>query len=497
MSDPAYLATHVPAFLAGVGPLPFATPYVKPPFVISPSQWWTLAALCPVNLTITDPQGRRLGFDPATGGTFQEIPNAFYAAPGSPDGQFLVLSDPVPGTYEVTASGFDTDSFSLFLSQVTRTGAFRRWTTGGRTEPGQVDHFTIEIDTTLPAVQHPPVASAGPDLVAKAGPDCVAAVTLDGTGSRDEDGEDLTYIWTGPFGATAGSRVTVSLPLGVHTITLLVQDGQHSSTDTVTVTVRDGTPPVIHKIEAEPDVIAAHEHDLRQVTVEVDATDTCGSPSCRITGVTADETIDGSDWKITGPLTVKLRAERSSHGDGRTYRIAVECRDSSGNSATRTVNVFVPPAGRLEGEGRLEAGGKRYDYELDVREDSDGRDRGELELQIRSLARKDHDDDDDHDGDDDDHGDEQRFEATEFHDITFRDDPSRDPGKPRVIVDTVDMSGKGKWNGHAGYRFEARATDAGEPGPGRDRFRITIWNGQGKVVAKVDGVITNGNNESR
>ncbi len=509
MYNPAYQGTHVPRILAGLAPLPFTTPYAQPPFLINPAQWWSLAALCPVNLTITDPQGRRLGFDPATGGTFQEIPNAFYAAPNSPDGQFLVLSDPLPGTYQVTATGFDSDSFSLMLSQITRAGAFRRWTTGGNTVPGQSDTFTVQIDTTLPAAQHAPVANAGPDQTVNAGPDCKASVTLDASLSHDEDGEDLTYIWTGPFGATAGSRVTVNLPVGVHNITLLVQDGQHTDArDTLTVTVVDHNPPVIRKIEAEPDVIPAHEHAMREVEVEVDAGGGCGgSVTCRITGVTADEEISSSDWKITGPLTVKLRAERDPRGDGRTYRINVECRDAAGNTASKMLKVFVPPPGRMNGEGRLETGHKRFDYDLDVREDADGDDRGELEVRIRKLDDDDHHgdhDDDDHGdddhGDDDDHDDdhcEGRLEATTFDDISFRDDGDIDPGQPKAIVDTVSMSGRGKWNGHSGYTFEAGATDAGEPGPGRDRFRITIKDSHGKVVAKVDGKIVKGNNQAR
>jgi hypothetical protein len=47
-----------------------------------------------------------------------------------------------------------------------------------------------------------------------------------------------------------------------------------------------------------------------------------------------------------------------------------------------------------------------------------------------------------------------------------------------------------------GYTFEARASDEGEPGRGRDRFAITIRDSLGIVVADVDGVLSDGNIQS-
>ncbi|MEO8629388.1 MAG: hypothetical protein ABI612_14995 [Betaproteobacteria bacterium] len=74
--------TYLPQFLTGLSPLPFDSPYSLPIFLVEPYQWWVLAGLCPVNLTITDPQGRRIGYDAATGATLNEIPG-MYAAKNS------------------------------------------------------------------------------------------------------------------------------------------------------------------------------------------------------------------------------------------------------------------------------------------------------------------------------------------------------------------------------------------------------------------------------
>jgi hypothetical protein len=91
----------------------------------------------------------------------------------------------------------------------------------------------------------PPVSNAGTDQTVEATSPAGASVTLDATGSSDPDGDALTYEWTGPFGTASGVSPIVTVPLGAHDITLTVNDGQASSQDTVRVTVRDTTPPVV------------------------------------------------------------------------------------------------------------------------------------------------------------------------------------------------------------------------------------------------------------
>jgi hypothetical protein len=67
---------------------------------------------------------------------------------------------------------------------------------------------------------------------------------------------------------------------------------------------------------------------------------------------------------------------------------------------------------------------------------------------------------------------------------------------PATGIDTATFDGVGYWNGRAGYRFSAKAADAGEPGRNRDSFAITISDATGHVVASVNAVITGGNIES-
>jgi len=487
MYNPEVLNFWLPKYLAGLDRLSLHTEYVKPIFVLDPHQWWNLAALCPVNLTVMDPQGRRAGYNPDTGGVFNEIPGAVYAAPNSPDGQFLILPDPVGGDYEISAAGFDKDSFSLVLSQITGKGVFRRWSAGGQTQPGQVDRFTVHFDPTPPTAQHLPTADAGPDQTVAAGDNCQATVMLDGSRSGDADGEDLTYIWTGaPFGAGAvvGVNPTVTLPVGTHTLTLLVQDGSRTTTsDTVVVTVTAPTPN-IKSLTASPSVLDRPDGKFVDVTVTPELAAGCSvGATCRIVSVTSDEPVgDGGDWQITGPLTVKLRAKRDRGGDGRVYTITVECRFGNGPASRKAVTVTVPPAGRMTGEGEIEKGEVEYEYSFDVSESERGIEGGKLKFEVER--------------EEDEHEREDELRSIEITSVVFSNDGNLDPGGS-VLVDTVRFAGKGKWNGKEGYTFEVTATDAGEPGKGHDRFKIVVRDKKGNTVASVDDKIDSGNNQSK
>ena len=85
------------------------------------------------------------------------------------------------------------------------------------------------------------MADAGPDQKAERISSSGTAVTLDGSGSTDPDEDPLTYTWTGPFseggGTVTGVNPTVTLPLGTHTIGLVVDDGTETDSDDVDVSI--------------------------------------------------------------------------------------------------------------------------------------------------------------------------------------------------------------------------------------------------------------------
>ncbi len=75
-----------------------------------------------------------------------------------------------------------------------------------------------------------PVADAN-DVTAFAWVDGYAEVTLDGTGSSDADGDALEYSWYNDANELIATEAepNVVLPVGEHTITLIVNDGIEDS----------------------------------------------------------------------------------------------------------------------------------------------------------------------------------------------------------------------------------------------------------------------------
>ena len=178
-----------------------------------------------------------------------------------------------------------------------------------------------------PILQPPntlPVANAGSDQTDEDAIEATGALTtvaLDGSGSSDPDGDNLTYTWSGPFGIVTGAEPIASLPLGTHTITLVVNDGDLSSEpDEVIVTVKDTTPP--------------------QITTPDDVTQEAIAPLTPVnTGsATASDLVDG-DVAVTNNAAAVFPLGATP--------VTWTATDASGNigSATQTVTVVdtTPP----------------------------------------------------------------------------------------------------------------------------------------------------------
>lgn len=249
----------------------------------------------------------------------------------SPDGQPVVVPFTVTATNDATivcisgAVPFEGNTFGVGVTTLTCTATNL---TGSDTKS-----FTVTVnDLTAP----PPPELTVPD-----------DITVEATSA---DGAEVTFVTS----ATNGGIIVCTPPsgstfaLGETTVTCTATNDGGSDTDSFTVTVVDTTPPQILSVDATPSVLWPPNHQMVNVTVAVVAFDVADpSPVSRIISVTSNQPVNGTgdgdvapDWQITGPLTVKLRSERSS-GQDRIYTITVETVDASGNATTATDTVKV------------------------------------------------------------------------------------------------------------------------------------------------------------
>jgi len=211
------------------------------------------------------------------------------------------------------------------------------------------DGVTVGVEN----LNHPPVAEAGADQTRDEG----ALVTLDGSGSRDPDGDPLVHHWH-QAGGTPVALDDVSSPNpsftappvgpGGETLVfeLVVNDGQADSVpDTVSVNVSNvNDPPACSQAQPTSAVLWPPNHRL----VAVGITGLGDRVAMAITQVTQDEPVNGLGDGDTSPDaviqgdTVLLRAERAGPpGNGRVYEVHFSADDGQGGTCTGSVKVVV------------------------------------------------------------------------------------------------------------------------------------------------------------
>ena len=201
----------------------------------------------------------------------------------------------------------------------------------------------------LPVVSAPPIAEAGADQTLE----CTATAMLDGSASRDPQGDALSYTWTGPFGTLSGPQVAVTLPPGEHAITLTVSDGHGGSdTDTVTITVNDTTPPAI-ALKLSPGVLWPPNNKFVTVVAEIQTDDVCDAdpPSVELISVVSSFDPKGKKGTRrsgiasadlgTDDRELELRATRWFGAHDLTYAVTYRATDAAGNQAHATEKVVV------------------------------------------------------------------------------------------------------------------------------------------------------------
>lgn len=166
----------------------------------------------------------------------------------------------------------------------------------------------------------------------------------------------FSVVATGTPAPTIESRIGTTVitspyvfPVGTTTVTSTATNSAGVADCSFTVTVNDTEAPVIANLSTNPCLLWPPNHKMRDVTVNYISSDNCpGLTGCHLS-VTSNESVNGngdgntsSDWEVIDDHHVRLRAERSGNGNGRTYTIKVSCTDQHGNTGSRNAIVIVP-----------------------------------------------------------------------------------------------------------------------------------------------------------
>ena len=261
--------------------------------------WWTPRQGCTVPLTISGYNSRQLSF-----------------------------------TAHVLEPGDDNIVYCLFLRVV---------------DNEDQNSFWKRVNITVNAPNAIPVANAGPDQTVTSG----AIVTLDGTGSEDNDGTIASYTWlrtggTGNVGVTLGGANTVLpsftadiLAPGADSVThiftlTVIDDSGESTTDTVTITVdAPNLPPVAN---AGPNQVVAYGTTVRLTGVGTDNDGEIASYSWARTGGTGGPVTLINANTAQASFTPNAMAIGAS---GETYTFTITITDDDGATATDIVTITV------------------------------------------------------------------------------------------------------------------------------------------------------------
>ncbi|MEK6748678.1 MAG: HYR domain-containing protein [Pseudomonadota bacterium] len=159
-----------------------------------------------------------------------------------------------------------------------------------------------------------PIASAG----AAQSLECVAgnaSFQLDGSVSTDADEDALTFSWSGDFGTASGAWPSVTLPYGLHTTTLTVNDGNGGQAQaTVDLRVTDTVAPSLTATNAA--ALEATSVNGASYQLIYQASDTCSAAS-----VAATPTLSVYPLGVTN--------------------VSLSATDLAGNKATQNIKITV------------------------------------------------------------------------------------------------------------------------------------------------------------
>jgi hypothetical protein len=249
-------------------------------------------------------------------------------------GTQVTLDDASSATPSFTAPdvGADGETLTLELTVTDNDGATST----------TADTVNVEVSNVI--VNQEPTANAGSDQTVNEGD----AVSLDGSGSSDPDGDTLTYAWT----QTAGTQVTLddassatpsftAPDVGADgetlTLELTVDDGNgHTATDTVNIGVQNvvvNQPPVA-SLTANPTTIEEGATSALDASASTDDVGIVEYIFEQVGGTAGTITVDSAD-----PSKATFTAPSINADETATIKVTVKDAQDATDSATVEIAV--------------------------------------------------------------------------------------------------------------------------------------------------------------
>jgi hypothetical protein len=149
----------------------------------------------------------------------------------------------------------------------------------------------------------------------------------------------VTVPGTAPMDAVYKVNITVPHATNAGTVTFAASGLQGIDDESWGITNLQIDAELLNAFTVSKNVLWPPNNKLVPVTVTPIPSELV---NCHITSVTSNELITTKDYKITGDLTVDLRATRLGKGGGRAYTIDVSCSNRLGNPVAGNVTVTVP-----------------------------------------------------------------------------------------------------------------------------------------------------------
>lgn len=186
------------------------------------------------------------------------------------------------------------------------------------------------------------------DTVVYAGDDICGAIVNGIDPILSNSSANVQFTLSGATtGSGSGSASGTTFQTGITEVKYILASDTAISC-TFQINVVDNLPPVINGLSVTPSTLWPPDHSMRNVLVNYTVSDNCQLANKKII-VTSNEPVysnephdQAPDWVIINDHLVKLRAERSGRGNGRTYTIKVVATDIYGNKDTASAFVTVP-----------------------------------------------------------------------------------------------------------------------------------------------------------